>query len=250
MNNNQIKDNNTVPNNDNINNNQNSNVVSNTEGMNNSQVQNNNDSNVNLEKKEDTINIQKPMKEVTIDPDKSTGNGKYILTGILFVGLLLMVVFLPDISAFITEYRAGNQPEEVITTGTLKCTLDRISDNYDIHYEQLFSFTDNKLDKLVYTVETRGDMNLDAADLDNKNTKCEMVSAMSKNIDGFSVKCELLEGTITETHTFVYSEIDSEQVNSAYIEAGGVYQEYQNKQDMDEIEKSKNQEGFSCIRVK
>lgn len=236
MNNNQVQNNNnTVPNNDNLSNNKNSNVI------------NNND---NLEKKEDTIDVQKPMKEVTIDPDKSTGNGKYILTAILFIGLFFMVVFLPNISAFITEYMANKQPEEVITTGTLKCTLDRISDNYDIHYEQIFSFTDNKLDKLVYTVKTRGDMNLDAVDLDNKNTKCKMVSAMSKNMDGFSVKCELLDGAITETHTFVYSEIDSEQVNSAYIEAGGVYQEYQNKQDMDEIEKSKNREGFSCIRVK
>lgn len=191
------------------------------------------------------------MREVVIDPNKANGNAKYIMTGLLFVMLLGIVWFMPEISAYMKTLKVQRQgPPEVITTGTLKCTLSRNSENYDVLYTQDFAFSDNKLDKLTYTIKTRGDMNLDEAFLDEMNTRCKNIAVMAKSLNGIDVTCDLSEGTMTEKHIFTYSSLNTEEVSSVYTEAGGVYPEYENKQDIDGLEKNKNAEGFTCTRIK
>ena len=146
----------------------NSNVVANVDNSNAEQI--NNDVPIN----------NTPMKEVVINPEPPR-KGKYVMTFILFVGLLLMVWFLPEISSYINVLKEEKiTTDEKITTGLLKCTLTRTSENFDITYSQNFDFTDSKLNKLTYSIETKGDMNIDAVELDGLNTKCSNISSIAK----------------------------------------------------------------------
>lgn len=216
----------------------NGNVVSNTGNYNTEQI--NNDVPIN----------NTPMKEVVINPEPPK-KGKYVMTFILFVGLLLMVWFLPEISSYINILKQEkNTTDEKITTGVLKCTLTRTSENFDITYSQNFDFTDSKLNKLTYSIETKGDMNIDEDELDEMNTKCSNISSIAKGLAGISVTCDLTQGTMTETHVFNYAELKTEEATSLYSEAGGVFPEYEYQQDIDAIEKNKYAEGFSCQRAK
>lgn len=216
----------------------NSNVVANVDNSNAEQI--NNDVPIN----------NTPMKEVVINPEPPR-KGKYVMTFILFVGLLLMVWFLPEISSYINVLKEEKiTTDEKITTGLLKCTLTRTSENFDITYSQNFDFTDSKLNKLTYSIETKGDMNIDAVELDGLNTKCSNISSIAKGLSGISVTCNLTQGTMTETHVFNYAELNVDEATALYSEAGGVFPEYEYKQDIDKIEKNKYAEGFSCQRAK
>jgi len=193
---------------------------------------------------------KKALKEVQIDY-KPPSKLKYTMLILVFIAILLMVWYLPEISSYIETMKLGNKNiEEKITTGTLKCKMSRSSNNFDFKYEQDFAFKDNKLSKLYYTIETRGDMNLDKDELDKMNNTCKTISAYAKNLNGISVSCELSQGTMTEEHVFNYAELDVDTVTATYTEAGGVYPEYQNGQDMDTLEKNKKAEGFTCQRIK
>lgn len=193
---------------------------------------------------------KKGLKEVQIDY-KPPSKLKYTMLILVFIAILLMVWYLPEISSYIETMKSGKQTvEEKITTGTLKCKMSRSSNNLDFKYEQDFAFKDNKLSKLYYTIETRGDMNLDKEELDKMNNTCKTISSYAKQLKGITVSCELSQGTMTESHVFDYANLDVDTVTSTYTEAGGVYPEYQNGQDMDTLEKNKKAEGFTCQRIK
>ena len=65
---------------------------------------------------------------------------------------------------------------------------------------------------------------------------------------GVKVSCNQSEGTVVETQDFTYSLINKESINSAYIEAGGVYPEFENEQNIDVIEKNMSASGYKCER--
>lgn len=197
----------------------------------------------------DNLNMQ-PMKEVVIGANPPS-KGKYAILIIFFIALLLMVWFLPEISSYIETLKAEKQQSnEIITTGLLKCELERSSDNYDLSYQQNFSFEDSKLTKLSYIEETRGDMNQDAAELDTMNLECENLSTIAKGLDGISVSCELSGGTMTEKQVFDFSSLDPESVTAAFTEAGAIYPNYKNGQSIDTIERNMKASGYSCERIK
>lgn len=193
---------------------------------------------------------KKVLKEVQIDY-KPPSKLKYTMLILVFIAILLMVWYLPEISSYINTMKLGNKNiEEKITTGTLKCKMSRSSKNFDFDYEQDFAFKDNKLSKLYYTIKTRGDMNLDSVELDKMNNTCKNISIYAKQLKGITVSCELSQGIMTEEHVFDYAELDVDAVTATYTEAGGVYPEYYNGQDMDTLEKNKKAEGFTCQRIK
>ena len=142
------------------------------------------------------------------------------------------------------------QGVETITTGVLKCELERSSDNYDLSYQQDFSFEDSKLTKLSYVEQTRGDMISDAADLDAMNLECENLSTMVKSLDGVLVSCDLNDGTMTKKQTFDFNSLDLETVTAAFTEVGSIYPNYEKGQSIDTIEKNMKASGYSCERIK
>ena len=52
-----------------------------------------------------------------------------------------------------------------------------------------FSFTDSRLTRLNYVLETRGDAKLDEAVLEALKTKCDKLALSAKQLSGISVSC-------------------------------------------------------------
>ncbi len=170
---------------------------------------------------------------------------------ILFGGLLAFIVFIEDITAFVEEKKyLKEQNVEVITTGTLKCSMEKNTNNLDYEYIADFQFRDSKLKRLTYKKEIRGDANLDEVALDTLNKDCLQVKEFGGAVSGIDVTCSLESGTFREKQVFTYDAIDREAAMSAYIEAGGIYPEYKKDQNIDEIEREMNAAGYSCERVK
>lgn len=195
--------------------------------------------------------VGEAMKEVQIT-DAPQSNFKYIMTIILFVVLGVAVIFMPEISNFITIMKAekANETAAKITTGTLKCEISRNSSNLDMEYTYVFSFTDNKFKKLSYESVIRGDANLDEAELDSLYNECETLKLYTSELAGVSVSCKLSSGTLTKSQTLNYENINVDETYTAYTEAGGVYPDYNYLEDMDDIEKNMKAAGYTCERYK
>jgi len=176
---------------------------------------------------------------------------RIFLLVVFFILLIGFVLFLPEINSMVLKYKAGvynNTAEEKITTGTLTCTLSSSTANLNLDYTGVFEFSKNQLDKMRITLVTRGDITLDEETLNELNSKCEILSAGVKEIEGISVSCDYTDGKLTEKQSFSLDNLDTSLVTSAYSEAGGNYPGYKYKQDIDDVEKNMNAEGYTCKR--
>ena len=196
----------------------------------------------------------KESPKVEDNPQDNVGPSKLRVFGLIvtFIGMLLVVIFLPDISAYIEtqKYLRNQPPAEKITTGTLSCTMEDSSENLDYSYTFSFGFTDNKLNRLKSVVEIRGDVSLDEAELDSLKAECDLLNVIVKDMNGISVSCKLANGLFTKSQTFNFSSIVVDDAITAYIEAGGQYPNYRNGDDIDEVEKNLISSNYTCKREK
>lgn len=181
---------------------------------------------------------------------KPVSKFKYALMIVFFIFMFALVFFLPDITNYINIKKDLKAQENApaITTGILTCRLDRTTDIFNISYTAQFSFTDSKLNKLSYVTSTEGDAIVDSDQLDSLLSKCKLLQNEVDSLAGVKVSCNQSEGTVVETQDFTYSLINKESINSAYIEAGGVYPEFENEQNIDVIEKNMSASGYKCER--
>ena len=182
---------------------------------------------------------------------KPVSKFKYASMIIFFIFMFALVFFLPDITNYINIKKDLKAQENApaITTGLLTCRLDRTTDIFNISYTAQFSFTDSKLNKLSYVTSTEGDAIVDSDQLDSLLNKCKLLQNEVGSLAGVKVSCNQSEGTVVETQDFTYSLINKESINSAYIEAGGVYPEFENEQNIDVIEKNMSASGYKCERT-
>ena len=170
---------------------------------------------------------------------------------VLFGGLLAVVFYLPEISNYIeTKKYLQTHVDEKITTGILKCKYEDSSETLDYNYALDFYFTDNKLNKLSYLLEIRGDANLDEGSLKEYKAECDQISKNVEKLNGITISCALSNGLYKQKQTLNYASIDVEAVMSAYTEAGGIYPDYENGENVDDIEKNMNASGYTCERIK
>ena len=181
---------------------------------------------------------------------KPVSKFKYALMIVFFIFMFALVFFLPDITNYINIKKDLKAQENApaITTGILTCRLDRTTYIFNISYTAQFSFTDSKLNKLSYVTSTEGDAIVDSDQLDSLLSKCKLLQNEVDSLAGVKVSCNQSEGTVVETQDFTYSLINKESINSAYIEAGGVYPEFENEQNIDVIEKNMSASGYKCER--
>lgn len=181
---------------------------------------------------------------------KEISKGKYAAMIVFFIFMFAFIMFLPDISTFVSLKKAEEEQKNapVITTGSLTCTLSRTSEAFNLDYTAVFEFTDSKLDKLIYTSATKGDAVVDEIPLANLLAKCETLQEEVYGNDGVRIECSQSGGMVVETQTLNYNTLNVEKVTSAYIEAGGVYPEFKKGQDIDGIEKNMNASGYTCER--
>ncbi len=193
--------------------------------------------------------VPENLKSVEINY-KPPSKFKTFLLIVFFVFLIAFVIFLPEITTMINLYKAGdlNYTPEKITTGKLKCTLDTNTTNLDKSYDLTYNFTDNKLEKTSFIITTRGDATLDEATLDELAQTCQSLATNVESLEGITVQCSYTDGKLVETQHFDLKNMNVDEVDEAFIEAGGNNPEYQYGQDMDIIERSMNASGYTCKR--
>lgn len=179
---------------------------------------------------------------------KKESNLKYYLTFIFLALLIWMIVFLPDISNFISNYLQKKQQEAQpeITTGKLVCEMNTNDATLDYNYKAVFDFEDSLMKKLTYTTTVKGDPSLDAVALSGMDSSCNLLQTHVLNMNGVEVNCDLQEGTFVNEQILDYELINREELTTAYLEAGGTYPDYQYNQYIDEIEKQMNASNYTC----
>ena len=171
---------------------------------------------------------------------------------IFFILLIAFVIFLPNLRDLYIQYKTHVEEEE-ISSGKLICTLDRSTDDFDITYNETFSFKKYKLQSFNYSVETKGDASKDIGKFKEIYGKCDNLSKTVgiNNLTGIVIDCSYVEGDdkVVETQTFDYNTIDKGELKSAYTEAGVEYPEFELDDNINEIEKSMLAGGFTCQKV-
>lgn len=201
-----------------------------------------------------TAATSEKVEESTDNPvenNKSGGGFQSIFLILLFGGLLAFIIYIDDITVYLESRKANkNQVVEKITTGTLACESERTANDMDYSYIVKFEFRDNRLKRLNYAMEIRGDINLDEEKLTKLNNECLLVKEYASKLNGIDITCSLENGLLKEKQVFTYDSINREEAMSAFIEAGGVYPEYRADQDIDEIEREMNAAAYTCKRLK
>ena len=181
---------------------------------------------------------------------KKESNLKYYMTFIFLTLLIWMVAFLPDISSFVSDYFASRRQTAIpkITTGVLTCTMSTSDDKYDHYYTAEFSFEDSKMYRFNFKSTTKGDQKLDALELSNMKSSCDLLKQQTINLEGVDVSCSLSNGVYENIQKFNYQKLKADEVTTAYLEAGGTYPNYKYEQHIDEIEKQMKASNYTCER--
>lgn len=192
------------------------------------------------------------FKEKESYQPKPVSKFKRIMSIMVLIILFGIVFFLPDISNYLSEVRnpsktVGNTP---ITTGTLKCSLDKLDNKYNFSYTYDFDFTNSKLNRLTYVQATMGDEFVDQDDLNQRLINCDNLKTMITGLSGVRVACSLSGGVLTEEQMINYDVLNHDQVTAAYAEAGGLFPEFTTDTNIDMIEKNMKAAGYTCERVK
>ena len=172
-------------------------------------------------------------------------SGKPYLLIILFVIVLGAILLLPYTgSLFEKLFSKSNEPEVAgeKNTGTLTCTLENEKDKVKYDYTETYEFQDSKVQSLQHVVLIQGD----ALVLDAKDLQCKTLKAVSENISGVSIQCNLSSDKMVETQLFNFNTLKSKDLNSTFIEAGGVYPNFEQQDNISGIEKDLKLSGYKC----
>ena len=196
--------------------------------------------------------VNEKLKKVEIKDYTPPSKAKIVLLLIFFILLVVFIMFLPNISSLVRNYKSGATYEktEVITTGKLICTLKTNTTDLDNDYEFSFSFIESKLQKVKYIMTTKGDSTVDVTTLDELNDTCTNLEKETKDLDGVSIRCDYSDGKLVETQNFNLETVDTEKLDAAFTEAGGMKIGYQFNQNIDGIEKNMKASGYTCERQK
>ena len=195
--------------------------------------------------------VNENLKKVEIKDYTPPSKFKIFILLVFFIGLVAFIIFLPDISSYLSTYGKNqyNKQDETITTGKLICDLTSNTASLDKEYEFVFSFTDSKLKKTKYVLYTRGDTTTEDT-LDELAENCKTLKEESSKVEGVSIKCEYSDGKLTETQVFELESINEEELKAAFTEAGGMLPSYTYDQNIDDIEKNMKASGYTCERQK
>ncbi len=191
------------------------------------------------------------IEDTSVKVEKEKGGPstfKRVMAAILFVLLMAMVYFLPEITSFMNDMRDKSKQEK-ITTGVMECKLKKSNKKLDINIEALFYFTNSQLYKMEYTTVHTGDKIDDKADLEKLYDECLILKQEAGELDGVTISCSLNSGVNSNKQILDYEKLDLKEVTSAYTEAGGVYPaEFKKSEDIDKIESEMTANKYICNR--
>lgn len=207
---------------------------------------------INYKKDEKTILENRKMKEVNIDY-KGPGKVKTSLMIFLFGGLILLIIFLPEVTKFLDEFKNKNpepiQKKEEITTGILECSLEANDADFNYIYSYEFHFKNKELKSVNYADTTQGDRAIDGAKLEAGYNNCKALSLELETLDlGVSMSCDLYNGSLNKSQTLDYSLMNVDKIELIYAKYKEKLPDYEYNQNIDDIEKSMNAAGYTCSR--
>ena len=191
----------------------------------------------------------KEKKERTWTHDGPSGKLTAALV-IFFIFLIAFVLFLPEISDVMRQFKEQRTVEE-INSGKLICTYERSNDKLDFKYTRTFEFKDKAMFKFTNKEEVSGSTE-DTKELTKINDQCSNLEKVAGSLKGIDISCQLLNTKQIRTEVFNYNEIgdNSTAVKTAYVEGGGTYPEFKLGENIDDVEVSVNQAGYTCEKIK
>ena len=88
----------------------------------------------------------------------------------------------------------------------------------------------------------------DIKQLQTYNDKCKLLKNVVNNLSGISISCKLEEDKFSEVQLLNYLSIQEDEINSTYLEAGGIYPNFHKDQSIYDVERIMNQSGYKCTK--
>lgn len=189
-------------------------------------------------------NVSQPSTNSNNTNNQKDGCFKYLLAFIFLIGMILLVIFLPQISEYLESRKKGGntQTENTIQNGTLVCTKQSKSDTTDISHEMKLTFSNKKITYIKLNVETQSS---DTKSLEEKKTKCDTASKIAEKINGLQSSCSLVDTVLTVIENYDLKQIDVNNLTE-YTAAGGTYPEFKFGKDIYDIQTTLVKEGYNC----
>ncbi len=220
-----------------VNNTQNSSNISNVQTTNlpQSQVINDTINNVNQSNNNTTNTNNNIQKD---------GCFKYLIAFIFLIGMILFVIFLPQISDYLESRKTGDntQTDNSVQNGTLVCTKQSKSDTTDISHEMKLTFSNKKLTYIKISVETQSS---DSKSLEEKKAKCDSASKIAEKINGLQSNCTLVDTVLTVVENYDLKQLDVNNLTE-YTTQGGTYPEFKLGKNIYDIQTKLVKEGYNC----
>ena len=198
------------------------------------------------EEKEQEINTTVPQVQAPVanEPPQKGGKLKIFFIILLFALLIGVALFLPQITQFLDDMKAGNRVKE-IKSGTLVCNYKNESQTGTKEIEAKFIYKDERLEKaeLSFITENEEDKRMETV-----MERCETLESEVLDINGISIKCSQSEGKIVQLEKIDYSAFDSSKLTAAFSEAGGYYPIFDYNEKIDKVQKEMVKAEYSCIR--
>ena len=175
---------------------------------------------------------------------KKDGCFKYLVAFIFLIGIILFVLFLPNITEFI-ESKKGNSTDtsdQKVQNGTLICTMTKANDNTSYDYEMKMTFNSEKLGSTKFTTTIES---YDTKALTDKKQSCDKASEIAKTIEGLNMECRLNDTVLTTIENYELKTLNTSSL-TPYTEASGTYPEFEYEKNIYDIKLSLEKEGYDC----
>lgn len=218
--------------------------------MNNNIPNENNEPRINPENNETSINIAAFNNRVPKEKEKKEykdGKGLSAPLIIFFILLIGFVFFLPNIKSTLTAFLNRNEMKN-ITSGDLRCSLSKTTEKFNIDYNQNFKFKDNKIYSYTYLVQTKGTKN-DEDELTKIYNSCDKLSSLVGNFNQINISCEYFNNQVLEKQKFNLENMDNETLKAAYSELGGQTPEFEEGDNIEEVQKEVQAAGYTCKKI-
>jgi hypothetical protein len=192
--------------------------------------------------------IQSTQEPVNpIPPQEPKGSGfKRVGTLILFAMLFAFVWFLPEITDYVKNYQSGENVKKEVTTGKLNCNMSSSTETLNVNINAVFSFENKKLKSLTHTMEYLGEVGRDEDEITSLKENCALLKTFTTSVEGLNITCNSGNVTNKVIQYFNYEVLNTEELNSAYVEAGGTYPEFRLDQNIEEIKLNMENVKYKC----
>ncbi len=208
--------------------------------------------NVVVDKLSQKKEIDKPQKVKSVQVPveyKPPGFFKKFLMLLMFLLVLGIIIFLPQIEEYIEQYNSsGGDIDNVILDGKMSCNYDTNDKKFDYLYDIEFSFKNKELTSIIYKLNTKGDASLDSDELSKLYEECKNVSnsLQNANVSGIKVSCDKLDGVVIVDQTIDYLSFDASSVTDFYKSSSVKIPEFQAKENIYTIKEKLQAKGYTC----